>query len=68
MRNVKEITIIITEVGLKRFKTIPTFNNLLPKNVIDTLIVGSNNVKVNHYIYSKLIQLESTESYKLINK
>ena len=67
MKNVKEITIIITEVGLKRFKTIPTYSNLFPKNVTDTLIVGSNKVTVNHYIYSKLIQLESTEAYRVIN-
>lgn len=69
MKNTKEVTLQLTENGLKKFKTIHTFKNLLHTCQIDRLIVGENKLKVNHYIYSRLNQVVGydLENMKLIN-
>lgn len=54
MKNVKQITLIITEMGLKMFKTIPTYKNLLHDSQLKALVVGENTLSVNHYIFSRL--------------
>jgi len=54
MRNVKQIKLILTEEGLKKFNIVPTFANLLHANQRSGLKVGENTLQVNHYIYSTL--------------
>ena len=55
--NVKQIELILNEEGLKLFRTVPTFKNLLASDQLYGLVVGSNTLRVNHYIYSKLVQV-----------
>lgn len=57
MKNTKQITLQLTEEGVKKFKTIHTFKNLLHPYQIDRLIVGENKLNVNHYIYSRINQV-----------
>jgi len=52
--NTKSVNLILTNEGLKKFKTVPTFKNLLHTNQLNTLNVGENYITVNHYIYSSL--------------
>ena len=56
-RNVKTVNLRLTDIGVKMFQTIPTFKNLLAPNQLNNLISGDNIININHYIYSKLIQV-----------
>lgn len=56
--NKKTIILTLTEIGLKRFHTIPTFKNMLHTSQIASLVIGNNTIVVNHYIYSKLLLMQ----------
>lgn len=57
-KNTKRVNLNLSEIGLKHFKTTPTFNKLLYPNQITNLKVGDNKITVNHYIFSKLQQAQ----------
>jgi len=61
-KNIIQISLILTEIGLKKFKTIPTFNRTLKTDIINKLVVGENKLSVNHYIYSVLERLSGYDS------
>lgn len=53
-KNTKEIILTLTEMGLKRFRTVDTFKNLLAPSQLEGLHTGENSLTVNHYIYATL--------------
>jgi len=57
MKNTNTINLVLTETGLKRFTSIPTFNRLLYPNQIKGLKVGSNLITVNNTILGSLFRL-----------
>lgn len=52
--NVLNIKLILSEQGLKKFKNVPTFKNLLHTNQLDSLRIGTNSIKVNHTVWGSL--------------
>lgn len=52
--NKVSITLTLTEYGLKKFKNIPTFKNLLYPNQLSKLSVGPNLLTVNHTVWGSL--------------
>lgn len=53
-KNVIKINLTLSDQGLQKFKKIPTFNELLYPNQINSLKVGENILTVNNYIFGKL--------------
>jgi hypothetical protein len=53
-KNVVTVILTLGETGVKKFKTTPTFKNLLYPNQIANLQVGDNILNVNHTIWGKL--------------
>jgi hypothetical protein len=66
MKNTNTITLVLTEIGLKRFNTIPTFNRLLHPNQIKGLKVGKNLITVNNTCLGRLSRL--SDNHILITK
>ena len=60
MTNTNKINLVLTEVGLKRFTNIPTFNRLLYPNQIKGLKVGSNLITVNNTVLGSLSRLSDS--------
>lgn len=56
-KNTLKVTLTLTEMGLKRFQKVPTFNNLLHPSQIEGLHTGENSLTVNHYIYGTLLRV-----------
>jgi hypothetical protein len=52
--NTVKIILTLTNEGVKKFKIVPTFKNLLYTSQIDTLIVGANILTVNHSVWANL--------------
>lgn len=48
------IKLWLNELGLRKFKTIPTFKNLLHQNQLDILKCGDNSLIVNQTVYGKI--------------
>ena len=61
-KNVIQINLKLTEEGVKKFKIIPTFKNLLYPNQINNLIIGDNLLTVNNTIFGKLKQVTLYDS------
>lgn len=57
MKNTNTINLVLTEIGLKRFTNIPTFNRLLYPNQIKGLKIGSNLITVNNTVLGSLSRL-----------
>lgn len=57
MKNTNTINLVLTEIGLNRFKNIPTFNRLLYPNQLNGLKVGNNLINVNNTILGTLKRL-----------
>lgn len=60
-KNVKIVNLNLTEQGLQKFKTVPTFRNLLFDNQLSVLKTGNNILKVNHFVYGSLLRLVSND-------
>lgn len=58
-KNIKTIKLTVSSVGLKRFKTVPTYQNILAPGQLKNLKEGENILNVNHYIFSKLQRMQS---------
>jgi hypothetical protein len=67
-KNLKELELVLNEISLSNFTRVPTFNQMLPSDVIVKLKVGSNHITVNHFIYSKLLNLQRPGNYKIFTK
>ena len=65
MKNIITINLILTELGLKKFKTIPTFKNLLHNNQLDVIVIGENVLKVNHTTYGRLKRIVEYDSLNM---
>lgn len=57
MKNTNTINLVLTEIGLNRFKNIPTFNRLLYPNQLNGLKVGGNLITVNNTVLGTLNRL-----------
>jgi len=64
-RNVKKIILELNSISLKKFRTIPTFKLLLRKPQLESLRVGKNELMINHYVFSKLQNLQGPGNYKI---
>ena len=56
-KNINEITIVLTEAGLNRFKVTPVFKNLLSENQLADLKPGENILYVNQTVLGALKSL-----------
>lgn len=56
-QNKINIILTINEAGLRKFKQIPTFKNLLHPNQLNGLQIGANKLTVNHTMFSHLNRL-----------
>ena len=63
MKNTNTITLVLTEIGLNRFKNIPTFNHLLYPNQLNGLKVGNNLITVNNTVLGSLKRLSDNNIY-----
>ena len=69
MKNTITLNLELTEIGLKRFQVIPTFNNLLYPNQIKGLKVGSNTLTVNNTVWGSLQRVAGYDSLNIkVNK
>lgn len=53
-KNIKTIKLVLTDVGVKMFNTIPTFKNSIHTSQLLNLKNGENIISVNHYTLSHL--------------
>lgn len=72
MKNTLKVNLTINEHGLKKFKNVPTFKNLLHPNQLKELKEGSNIITVNHTVWGSLQRVISYDSknmkvFKVIN-
>ena len=54
MKNTVKVNLLLTEQGIKKFKNVPTFKNLLHPNQLEALIIGNNELTVNHTVWGSL--------------
>lgn len=54
MKNKVKVNLIINEHGLKKFKNVPTFKNILHPNQLEALKIGNNELTVNHTVWGSL--------------
>lgn len=66
--NKHTINLILNDVSLKRFHSVPTFKNLLYPNQLDSLKIGDNTLTVNNTVYSTLKRMEQPGEYKVEKK
>lgn len=59
--NTHNIILNVNEIGLKRFKTVPTFKNLLHQNQLDSLKVGDNELTVNNSVWGTLQRMVDSD-------
>jgi len=59
-KNIKTIDVYVSESFLKTIKRTPTLSQLFTKSQLDSLEAERRNqINVNHYVYSRLKNLES---------
>ena len=56
------INLVLNEAGLKKFKSIPTFRNLLHPNQISQLRVGANTLLGNRYVWGTIQRVVKYDS------
>ena len=61
-RNVVQITLTLTQIGVSRFRVVPAFKNLLHPNQIAGLIEGDNFLSVNHTVLGSLKRMAGSDS------
>ena len=64
MKNIITVNLILNEIGLKKFKVVPTFKNLLHQNQVDKLVAGENKLNVSHTTWG---DLQRVVSYDFLN-
>jgi hypothetical protein len=64
-KNTNRIVLTLNDISLHRFKTIPTFKQLLYPNQIDQLKIGDNELVVNNTILGKLERMQGMGSFTL---
>lgn len=65
MQNLITIKLTLSEQGLKRFKTVPTFKNLLHPNQLNDLVVGDNILNVNNTVWGSLQRMVSNDKLNM---
>ena len=60
--NTHNIILNVNEIGLNRFKKVPTFKNLLHSNQLNDLKIGDNKLTVNNTVWGKLQQMVGSDS------
>lgn len=63
--NVINITLTLTEQGVKRFNNVPAFMRLLHQNQRWGLKVGPNYLTVNHTAYGSLLRMVGCDKYNM---
>jgi hypothetical protein len=64
-KNTNRIVLTLDDISLKRFRTVPTFKQMLYPNQLDQLKVGDNELVVNNTILGKLERMQGPGSYTL---
>ena len=64
-KNTIGIKLTLTEQGLKKFNTVPTFKNLLHNSQLANLNVGENTLTVNHTVWGSLQQVCGYDSMNM---
>ena len=66
-KNIKKIDIYISQPFLKTIKRTSTLSQMFTKSQLNSLQAERRNtINVNHYIYSKLKNLEDDENFVII--
>lgn len=66
-KNVKEISVYISDSFLKLIKRTPALYQLFTQSQLNSLKSESRNkIKVNHYIYSRLKNLQDDDNFVII--
>lgn len=66
-RNIKTIKVAFSEPFLKLVKRTPTLNQLFTKSQLDSFEAERlHTINVNHFIYSKLKNLEDSDNFVII--
>lgn len=69
MKNKVKVNLTINEHGLKKFKNVPTFKNLLHPNQLKALKIGDNELTVNHTVWGSLQRVTSYDPNNMqVNK
>jgi hypothetical protein len=64
-KNTNRIVLTLNDISLKRFRTVPTFKEMLWPNQLDQLKIGDNELDVNNTILGKLERMQGPGSYTL---
>lgn len=64
-KNKIEVILKLNDSSLKKFKTIPTFKDMLYDSQLKNLKVGENNLTVNHTVWGKLQRMEGPGGYSV---
>lgn len=63
--NTHTIVLSLDDIAIKKFKTIPTFKNLLYPNQLNQLVIGDNTLVVNNTVLGKLERMAGPGGYTL---
>ena len=63
--NTHTIVLSLNDIAIYKFKTIPTFKNLLYPNQLNQLVVGDNTLVVNNTVLGKLERMAGPGGYTL---
>jgi hypothetical protein len=68
-KNIKTIYVYISESFLRTIKRTPTLSQMFTKSQLDSLKAErKNTINVNHYIYSRLKNLENEDDFVIIEQ
>jgi hypothetical protein len=67
-KNTHDIILTINEIGLKRFKIVPTFKNLLHPSQLNNLKIGDNELTVNNTVWSTLQRMSDNTNISVKKK